>query len=345
MRTFTRWSLLFAFAPAAAMAALTSAPLHAQNPQSPAPKARILGVFKNPRVMGDIHPDTGSGPPSPLDVFLRDDTLPSSSVVLPGIPQPHAGGSPAAVISRRQSNLVWALDYVGSETELYAADTLGRDLGTYRVNGAANNDWAALALGRCNSNTCLYVGDTGDSAGRRGSVQLYRMEEPLLSADRIPRAYGLPRAERLDVRYPDRPMDVSAMVVAGDGSIFLISDGLASPVYVFRVPPSAWFDGRVTAERVGRLPIDAASRGGPVSGAAFSRDGSRLALRTSRTVYLFPRTRTGAPDLTAAPARCDITKLAAPGQGLDWLDDHHLLLTSIRGQPPAAVIIAVPCAP
>ncbi|MEP6572092.1 MAG: hypothetical protein ABJD11_05325 [Gemmatimonadota bacterium] len=320
--------------------------LHAQTPVVPTTeKPKVLGVFSNPRVMGDLHYDSAPSQNSGIDVFVLDDTLSSFTSALPGVPLPRAGGSPAVVKSRRQSNLLWTLDFIGSETELYAADTLGRDLGTYRVNGAANANWAAIALGRCNNNTCLYVGDTGDSAGIRTSVQLYRMEEPLLSADRISRAYGLPRAERLEIRYPDRPVNVSAMVVAGDGGIFLFSDGMTSPASVFRIPPGAWFDGHVIASRVGRLPIDAASRVGPVTGAAISRDGSRLAIRTSRNIYVFPRTSSGSPDLTAKPASCDISRLIAPGQGLDWLDDHRLLMTTIRGRPAAATILAVPCSP
>ena len=145
-------------------------------------------------------------------LYLR---FPSPGMSQTPLPPPTVHRSPPVVVSRAQRNLLWVLAAEGDETEIYAADMSGRDLGTWRLDPALYTEWTALALGRCDQKTCLYIGDLGDSLGRRGTVQLYRFEEPLLAFDRIPRTYSVTGVQKLIVGYPDGAHDARALVVNG----------------------------------------------------------------------------------------------------------------------------------
>ena len=126
------------------LAALASAPAAAQSPWTIAPPTGIvqLGTF-------------------------QDSTLTESS---------------AAAASRGQPGVIWTLNDSGNSPWVYAVDTAGRALGTFRVMGASNFDWETLTISPCPAGSCLIIGDTGDNPELRPSVTLYRVPEPKIAA-------------------------------------------------------------------------------------------------------------------------------------------------------------------
>ena len=60
----------------------------------------------------------------------------------------------------------------------------------------------------------LWIADTGDNATSRASVQLYRVDEPGPTDARV-------AARRIEVRYPDGPHDVEAVLADPDGPVLL----------------------------------------------------------------------------------------------------------------------------
>lgn len=275
-----------------------------------------------------------------VDPLDDDDSVWSLTPAGTGLPAAGRAAlpSPALVVSRQQRNLVWLIVPGGSEVELHAADTAGSHLGTWRLAGARNVDWSALALGPCGREQCLYIADTGDSLERRPVVSVYRVVEPLVPFDRLGRTLSLTRAQRIDFSYPDGPHDVRALAVERDGSLLLFAAGRRRNGAYFRVPASAWFDrGRALPRELGLLPIDL-TRLGPVSGAALSPDGSTLVLRTTRAaLFLSPDgqriTRPG----------CDLSRLPTSGHGLDWAPNGGLMLTAITGLPRGPGVFRVGC--
>ena len=175
-----RFALLTLLVATSAYAQDSATSIHARVHQS--------GTLRNPRIMGLPQPQSGQK----SQQVDEEDSLylgfPSSGTNTTSAAAPTVHRSPAVIVSRQQRNVLWVLAAVGDETELYAADTTGRDLGTWRLSSALYTDWTALAVGRCDQKTCIYIGDLGDSLGRRGTVQLYRFEEPLLACghDELP---------------------------------------------------------------------------------------------------------------------------------------------------------------
>jgi hypothetical protein len=247
--------------------------------------------------------------------------------------------SSGVVASRRYPGVFWSFNDSGNPPELFATDSAGRDLGSFRVTGARNEDWEAIARGPCGDAECLYIADTGDNDEIRRSVRLYRVPEPSVRAG----GRGVTaRAETLDLRYPDGPHDVEAAVVAPDGAVLLVTKGRSRGVHAFRVPATSWGRKLVTAEPLGRLPI-AAGRGirGLVTDAALSPDGSELAVRTYIEIFFF---RLG-PGGSLAPlgTACDVTGLELQGEGIAWLPDNDFLLTSEGGFGVPGTLTLVRC--
>jgi len=232
--------------------------------------------------------------------------------------------SSGVIASRRYPGVFWTFNDSGNPPEIFATDSTGRDLGVYRVTGAANYDWEAITLGPCGKTECLYIADTGDNDEIRSSVRLYRVPEPAVRAG----GQGVTdRAEVLEVRYPDGPHDVEAAVVAPDGAVLLVSKGRSRGVQAFRIPATRWGRKLVTAEALGRIPVPP-GRGarGLVTDAALSPDGTEIAVRTYVEIFFF-RLAQG-DTLHPLGTACDVTGLELQGEGLTWLPDDSFLLTS-----------------
>jgi hypothetical protein len=252
---------------------------------------------------------------------------------------PRLTESSGVVASRRYPGVFWTFNDSGNPAELFATDSTGRDFGTFKVTGAQNYDWEAIARGACGNTECLYIADTGDNDEVRRSVRLYRVAEPAPSLG-ARRVSG--RAEVLDLRYPDGPHDVEAAVVTPDGAVLLVTKGRSRGIREFRVPATSWGRKMATAEPLGRLAI-ASGRGyrGLVTDATLSPDGTEVAVRTYSEIFFY---RLGAGDaLQPLGTACDVTGLELQGEGITWLPDDDFLLTSEGGFGVPGTLTKVRC--
>ncbi|MBA3318279.1 MAG: hypothetical protein H0T50_09365 [Gemmatimonadales bacterium] len=150
-------------------------------------------------------------------------------------------------------------------------------------------------------------------------------------------------AERLEFRYPDGPRDVEAAFVGRDGAVYLISKVRDHQPAAYRIRPDAWKRGKpVVAEAIGKLPIDSGGLGSQVTDAALSPAGDRVAVRTYLAIYLFTLTRQGT--LRSLGVGCDAAGLQLQGEGISWLDDRVLVLTSESGFGAPGTIVVLDCA-
>lgn len=253
---------------------------------------------------------------------------------------PRLTESSGVAASRRQPGVLWTLNDSGNPPWLFAVDTAGRTLGVFGLTDASNIDWEAVTLGPCGGRDCVYVADIGDNRERRTSVRFYRIPEPPVSSGdggREPRPVQ-PEA-RVDARYPDRAHDAEAVYAVG-GDLYVVTKGRTLGLLLFRLPAAAWaVDSVVTLEAVGRLPIEAdRDIRRLVTDAAISPDGHRVAVRTYRDVYVLARRPDGGLAFDGPPRICDIRGLEPQGEGIAWLDERRLVLTSERrGRRPGAI--------
>lgn len=255
----------------------------------------------------------------------------------------------AAAASVAHPGIVFTINDSGNEPELFAFDTTGADRGRWRIEGATNRDWEAVAVARCTparDDWCVFIGDVGDNALRRSSISIYRVPEPRpLAAGEG----GSLRADVLVARYPDGAHNVEAMIVVGNGAVQLMtkerrrgSARVPSATLVYEIAAQLW--GSATpadATLIDSLPIapDRVERY-EVTDAALSPDRTVLLVRTPSRLFAF-----GVDSLTARllpgrpPATCDVAKLReAQGEGVGVLHTDsataRLVLTSEGSREP-----------
>ena len=243
--------------------------------------------------------------------------------------------SSGVAASRRYPGILWTLNDSGHEALIFATDTLGRDHGAFQVSGAENRDWEAIALGPCATGDCLYIADTGDNGRNRKSVTIYRVAEPAIPA----RGQQTRRAEALEIGYPRGRRDVEAAFVDTTGAVYLVSK---EAPYAYRVSSDAWRAGKaVTAEELQKLPIVSGSLGSQVTDAALAPSGNVVAVRTYLAIYLFVLTAEAA--LVPTGVACDAAGLQLQGEGITWLDERVLVLTSEGGFGARGTIVLLEC--
>jgi hypothetical protein len=250
----------------------------------------------------------------------------------------------AAAASRIQPGVIWTLNDSGNSPWVFAFDTLGQSLGTFRVAGARNFDWETLTISPCPAGSCLVIGDIGDNPETRPSVMLYRVPEPRLTAGSQSELGVTAPADTLALRYPDGPHDIEAIYADASGDIYFVSKGRSKGILLFRLPAAAWDGGgAVVPELMDSLPITPdISVGQWVTDAALSPDGRRVAVRTYSGVFFFAVEAGGR--LTPDQGReCSFGLVEPQGEGITWLDERRLLLTSESSSKSRGTLYLLEC--
>lgn len=202
--------------------------------------------------------------------------------------------------SRRDPDLLWAVNDSGNRPVLYALAADGRELGRVTLAGVDNGDWEDLAAFTWRGEPWLLVADVGDNRGQRSQVVLHVLREP--QADDQGRFVGEVRPDwSLRFSYPDGPRDCEALTVDPvAGQILLLSKRSAPPV-LYRLPLLPSVDARpLVATLIGPLdtippptPADlllpyGRYRSQPTA-MDLSADGRELVILTYRHAYLLHR--------------------------------------------------------
>lgn len=189
--------------------------------------------------------------------------------------------SSGAAFSRTRADILWSHNDGEHRPVLFALGREGEVLGRLPLSGARNRDWEDIAVGPCESGSCIYVADTGDNDEVRRRVTLYRVPDPGL-----PDGAPVP-AEAFPIRFPDGPRDVEAMFVLPGPLVYLISKGRRDAATLFRYPPPLRPEETVTLEAVQALSDRALSLPSQITGADASPDGSTVVVRTYQSLRFF----------------------------------------------------------
>ena len=261
--------------------------------------------------------------------------------------------SSALAMSIDQPGVLFTINDSGNEAVLFAVDTTGADRGTWRVRGATNVDWEALAIGPCGPNAaprCLYVGDVGDNEAHHSTRTVYRVPEPRARDSSFS---GTTTAERVTFHYDDGRHDVEAMYVAANADVYLITKRALvmappklRPALVFRIPASAWRGKRniiaTLVDSLSLIPGSAPLR--TITDASLSADGRHIGVRTYTQLFVYAAdSATGRVNGSIAPAICDLTPLGeAQGEGLAWVESSGRFAFSSEGRAAPLHIATCP---
>jgi hypothetical protein len=176
--------------------------------------------------------------------------------------------------SRTNPGVFWVHNDSGDAPRVYAVSRSGAWLGSYTLAGAAAVDWEDMAIGpAADGRSYLYLADIGDNAGRRGSVRVYRVREPVVDADQSPVVETLSFVTPYDFVYDDGPRDAEGFMVDPlTNDFYIVSKREPDGNRLYRsVSPS---DSTMnTLERVGRFSVTG------TTSADISPDGLQVLIR------------------------------------------------------------------
>jgi hypothetical protein len=192
-----------------------------------------------------------------------------------------------------------------------------------------------LALG---ADDTIWLSDTGDNLAQRTTVALLA-----LHPDGSTAIYRL--------TYPDGPHDAEALLLAPDGTPFVVTKEVLGNSGVYR-PSSGLVDGTTVAmTKVASLTFSlTGTPGGPVgragqlmvTGGAVSPDGKLVALRTYTDAYVWPLTGSDvAAALTAKPTRIALPQ-APQGEAISFGADGRELVVGGEGLPGDITVVPAP---
>lgn len=227
---------------------------------------------------------------NPTAIFLALLSLALPSVACPNYNAETVSRFPsplteASGLVRGSGNFWWSHNDSGDGPFLYAIDSKGKLLGKVEVQGAKNKDWEDIAAGPCLGTLfkerCLYIGDIGDNAfWRRDDDAIYVVREP------TPKDPKVDLLETLPIRYAGRPANSEAFVYDAPGKQFLIftkeKSGLGR-VYTRSLKKTEPLLKEIAEIDVSKLNSNPS--GWAITGAALSKDGKTLLVRTYLSAY------------------------------------------------------------
>ena len=256
----------------------------------------------------------------------------------------------------RSPGVVYVHNDSGDSARFFALDgTTGRPLTVFYVPDATNVDWEDLAVARDASGVAsVWLADIGDNDAKRSEVRIYRVDEPAVepSASGSTRTTAEPQVWRL--RYPSGPVNAESLAVAPGGAAYIVTKSVFGDSAVYAVPATPDPNRVQTLRQIGSIAFSITGSPDPfapigevtATGAALSRDGSLLTVRTYSDAY-FWRVSHGA---VAAALRTEARRIALPrqpqGEGIAFagarvLTDSEKVGSAVYSVPlPAGLIVA-----
>jgi hypothetical protein len=277
--------------------------------------------------------------PSTLDAQAKQTSAEpcrATGTLLPLNGVPEASGLAA---SRKHPGRLWALNDSGPP-QLTSIDAKGTVTGTLRLTGASLDDWEALAVGPCPAGSCLFVGDIGDNDAKRRRITIYRLPEP----DDVTGTSAV--SDVFHATYADGKHDAETLLVAGDGTLYIVTKGDTGPIALYRFPADLRNGADVKLERVGQPFATRSDVKARITDGSVSPDGEWVALRTNSRLTFYRSADLFAGKWNEA-SHIDLSPLAEPqGEGVALGANNTVLLAGEGGgkQRPGT-LVRFTCAP
>jgi hypothetical protein len=185
-----------------------------------------------------------------------------------------------------------------------------------------------------------WVADIGDNTGNRATVALHALRPDGSS--------GLFR-----LSYPDGAHDAEALLLAPDGTPYLVTKEVLGASSVYRPEAALVEGGTVALAKVAALNLTlTGTPGGPVgragqllvTGGAVARDGRHLALRTYTDAYVWPLVGSDVAGALAGDAIRIPLPESPQGEGVSFTADGQQLVVASEGTPSPLSVVPVPAA-
>lgn len=205
------------------------------------------------------------GKPEVLGRIVSDDITESSGIA----------------VSKCQPNVFWTHNDSGDGPFIFAIGSKGESLGTWKVQGATNLDWEDIAEFKDTSGKCfIYIGEIGNNGGKRAEQAVYRVAEPVVSADAARSDTKSPletdAADAIKFTYPEGPQNAETLMVQPlTGDIYVLTKRHDAPSSVYKIKPE--FGSTVVAEKIAEVKVPAVPNG-LLTGGDIAPDGKHAAI-------------------------------------------------------------------
>ncbi len=193
--------------------------------------------------------------------------------------------------SKCLNDVLWTHNDSGDDAFIFALDTKGKHLGTWKVENADNKDWEDVAVFKDATGKCfLLIGDIGNSRKEpRPDHNIYRVAEPEIvdapgSTKKKPARTA--SAEVMTFAYPDERQDSETLMVHPiTGDIFVVTKQRNKPAGVYRIKP-AFGSPTMKVEKIADITVPAIPNGF-LTGGDIAPDGKRVVLCDYFAAYEF----------------------------------------------------------
>ncbi len=190
-----------------------------------------------------------------------------------------------------QPNVLWTHNDSGDGPYIFAIDSSGANLGTWKVQDAVNTDWEDLAPFKDTNGQCfLFIGEIGNTEkAERTEHKIYRVKEPLVSqqfanSNRNNAAPTEP-ADTLTFRYSDASHDAESLLVhPRTGDIYILTKHRNKPSSIYQIKPDFSTGGVTVAQKISEIAVPAIPNGF-LTGGSISPDGTRVILCDYAAAY------------------------------------------------------------
>ena len=194
--------------------------------------------------------------------------------------------------SRNNPGVLWVHNDSDGPPQVFAVNTQGEILGTYRLTGARALDYEDIALGPGPTVgvSYLYIGDIGDNYARRRRITVYRVAEPVVYAQGGDQSRTLDGVDPIELEYPDGPHDAETLLSdPTTGDLYIITKHEAGN-RIYRAPAPGPGSQTIVLEYKGRMswPIMRGMQLGAVAGDV-SPDGGHILIKNYGGIFLYSR--------------------------------------------------------
>lgn len=236
-----------------------------------------------------------------------------------------------------QPNVYWTHNDSGDDAFIFAMDETGKDLGTYEVTNARNEDWEDIAAYKAADGTCyLYIGDTGNNKFERSELPVYRVKEPTVSnsgshSDEKDPLRTEPAQAAL-FKYQDTPHNAETLMVnPKTGDVYVLTKRVDGPSLVFKFKPSFGSNQVVIAQKVGEVSVPSVPNG-LLTGGAISPDATRVILCDYSSGYELTTTSSTFDDIwKSKPVPVDLGE-RKHGEAITFAADGKAVLGTNEGK-------------
>jgi hypothetical protein len=198
--------------------------------------------------------------------------------------------SSGLVVSKCQPDVFWTHNDSGDDAFVFAFNTKGEKLGTWKVTGAKAFDWEDISQIKTATGECvLYIGDIGNNTRSRGEFTVYRVKEPNVLPENKSSSKKNPLAtdasEAIKLAYPDVRRDAETLLVhPATGDIYVLTKSLSAASVVYKLKSDFDLNKTNKLEKLAEFTVPAIPNGF-LTGGDISFDGKRVIICDYFTAY------------------------------------------------------------